>query len=91
MDKVKAWLKKEGLMTAAGLAAFEARTPEKTAVYSYESKEAAKLPPEYEKLPEGQRQEVLRGPGALVSPHGDPQLGDERQERGDARNGGSRS
>ena len=41
-------LEAEGKMTDAGLRAFEARTEDKTGVYSFESKEAAKLAPEFE-------------------------------------------
>jgi uncharacterized protein YdeI (YjbR/CyaY-like superfamily) len=41
-------LKQRGLMTPAGLRAYEARTPERTGVYSFERAEAAQLPPEFE-------------------------------------------
>jgi uncharacterized protein YdeI (YjbR/CyaY-like superfamily) len=47
VEKV-ARLKDAGLMRAAGLAAFERRSPDKTGVYSYEDA-AEGLPPEYEK------------------------------------------
>jgi uncharacterized protein YdeI (YjbR/CyaY-like superfamily) len=40
-------LKQRGLMTPAGLRAYEARTPERTGVYSFE-RDAAELPPEFE-------------------------------------------
>jgi uncharacterized protein YdeI (YjbR/CyaY-like superfamily) len=40
-------LTKLGRMQPAGLRAFAARTPERTGVYSFERKEAAKLPPEF--------------------------------------------
>jgi uncharacterized protein YdeI (YjbR/CyaY-like superfamily) len=42
-------LKARGLMAPAGLRAYEARTPERTGVYSSERREAAKLPPEFER------------------------------------------
>jgi uncharacterized protein YdeI (YjbR/CyaY-like superfamily) len=42
-------LKQAGLMRPAGLRAYEARTPERTGVYSYERNEAALLPDEYER------------------------------------------
>jgi uncharacterized protein YdeI (YjbR/CyaY-like superfamily) len=41
-------LKQRGLMTPAGLRAYEARTPEGTGVYSFERSDAAVLPPEFE-------------------------------------------
>jgi uncharacterized protein YdeI (YjbR/CyaY-like superfamily) len=43
VDKVEA-LRKQGLMTAAGLAAYEARRPETTSSYSYERAQAAFTP-----------------------------------------------
>ena len=46
VEKV-AKLEAEGLMTPAGRAAFEARTADKTGVYSFEARERAELPPEY--------------------------------------------
>jgi uncharacterized protein YdeI (YjbR/CyaY-like superfamily) len=42
-------LAKQGRMRAAGLAAFEARTPEQSGVYSYEQRDAATLGEEYER------------------------------------------
>ena len=48
VEKV-AKLEAAGLMTDAGRRAFEARTEEKTGVYSFESKDAAELPPEFAK------------------------------------------
>ena len=42
-------LTREGRMTQAGLKAFQARNPEKTAVYSFE-RESAQLTPEHEAL-----------------------------------------
>ena len=42
-------LTQAGKMTAAGLRAFDARTPERTGVYSFERNAAAKLTPEEEK------------------------------------------
>jgi uncharacterized protein YdeI (YjbR/CyaY-like superfamily) len=42
-------LTKEGRMHPAGLAAFEARVPEKSGVYSFEQREAATLGPEFER------------------------------------------
>jgi uncharacterized protein YdeI (YjbR/CyaY-like superfamily) len=39
---------REGLMTPAGLAAYEARTPERTGVYAFEQRHAARLEPEQE-------------------------------------------
>jgi uncharacterized protein YdeI (YjbR/CyaY-like superfamily) len=42
-------LKKLGLMHAAGLKAFEARKSGKSAIYSYEQRQNAKLPAAYEK------------------------------------------
>lgn len=41
-------LLRAGRMHPAGIAAFEARTPEKTGVYTYENRHAAKLDPEQE-------------------------------------------
>jgi uncharacterized protein YdeI (YjbR/CyaY-like superfamily) len=41
-------LKARGLMAPAGLRAYEARTPERTGVYSFERADAAVLPPEFE-------------------------------------------
>ncbi len=42
-------LKRRGLMAPAGLRAYEARTPERTGVYSSERKQPAELPPEFER------------------------------------------
>ena len=42
-------LTKHGLMHAAGIKAFEARTGDKTGIYAYEQRKTAKLPPPYEK------------------------------------------
>jgi uncharacterized protein YdeI (YjbR/CyaY-like superfamily) len=42
-------LKARGLMAPAGLRAYEARTPERTGVYSFERADAAVLPPEFER------------------------------------------
>ena len=47
IEKV-ARLKEAGLMRPAGLAAFEARTEDRSGVYSFEQRENAKLPAEYE-------------------------------------------
>jgi uncharacterized protein YdeI (YjbR/CyaY-like superfamily) len=47
IEKV-ARLKEAGLMRPAGLKAFEARTTERSGVYSYENRHKLKLPPEYE-------------------------------------------
>jgi uncharacterized protein YdeI (YjbR/CyaY-like superfamily) len=52
VEKV-ARLEAEGKMTDAGRKAFEGRIEEKTGVYSFEKKDAAKLPPEFEKRLEG--------------------------------------
>lgn len=41
------YLKKEGRMTAAGLAAYAARTEKKSGIYSFEQKETGTLPPEF--------------------------------------------
>jgi uncharacterized protein YdeI (YjbR/CyaY-like superfamily) len=41
-------LKQRGLMAPAGLRAYEARTPERTGVYSFERERAATLPPQFE-------------------------------------------
>jgi uncharacterized protein YdeI (YjbR/CyaY-like superfamily) len=41
-------LKQRGLMAPAGLRAYEARTPERTGVYSFERSEPAELAPELE-------------------------------------------
>ena len=41
-------LKAQGLMAPAGLRAFEARTPERTGIYSFERRQAADLPGEFE-------------------------------------------
>jgi uncharacterized protein YdeI (YjbR/CyaY-like superfamily) len=42
-------LKSMGLMHAAGLAAFERRDEKRSAIYAYEQRKTAKLPPEHEK------------------------------------------
>jgi uncharacterized protein YdeI (YjbR/CyaY-like superfamily) len=42
-------LKKLGLMHPAGLAAFEKRQDDRSAIYSYEQRKRAELPPNYEK------------------------------------------
>jgi len=42
-------LKRLGLMHAAGLAAFERRDGDRSAIYAYEQRKAAKLSPEFEK------------------------------------------
>jgi uncharacterized protein YdeI (YjbR/CyaY-like superfamily) len=42
-------LKAEGLMAPAGLRAYEARRADRTGVYSFERREAAELPPDFEK------------------------------------------
>jgi uncharacterized protein YdeI (YjbR/CyaY-like superfamily) len=42
-------LKERGLMTPAGLRAYERRKPERTGVYSSERRRAAVLPPEFER------------------------------------------
>ena len=47
VEKV-ARLEAEGLMSDAGRKAFKARTDDKTGVYSFESRDAAELPPEFE-------------------------------------------
>ena len=48
VEKV-ARLEAAGLMTDAGRKAFEARTKDRTGVYSFESKDGAELPPEFAK------------------------------------------
>lgn len=42
-------LKQSGLMYPAGLAAFEKRDRDRSAIYSYEQRKRAKLPPDFEK------------------------------------------
>src|SRR6202008_425933 len=42
-------LSKQGLMHAAGLSAFEKRDGDRSAIYAYEQRKAAKLPAEFEK------------------------------------------
>ena len=42
-------LRRRGLMRPAGLRAFERRTEDNTGIYSFERKEAAKLPAEFER------------------------------------------
>jgi uncharacterized protein YdeI (YjbR/CyaY-like superfamily) len=42
-------LSKSGLMMPAGVKAFEARTDDNSAIYSYEQRKSATLPPEFEK------------------------------------------
>lgn len=42
-------LKKAGLMRPAGLAAFEKRDGDRSAIYAYEQRKTAKLPPDFEK------------------------------------------
>jgi uncharacterized protein YdeI (YjbR/CyaY-like superfamily) len=46
-------LKAQGLMAAAGLRAYEARRSERTGIYSFERREAATLPPEFEERLKG--------------------------------------
>jgi uncharacterized protein YdeI (YjbR/CyaY-like superfamily) len=48
LEKVEE-LKRRGLMRPAGLRAYEERREAKTGIYSYEQREAAALPAEYEK------------------------------------------
>jgi uncharacterized protein YdeI (YjbR/CyaY-like superfamily) len=48
INKIKE-LKKRGLMRPAGLKAFEARTREKSGIYSYEQRHSITLEPRYEK------------------------------------------
>jgi uncharacterized protein YdeI (YjbR/CyaY-like superfamily) len=66
-----------GLMHAAGLAAFERRDGDRSAIYAYEQRKAATLPPEFEKLG------ILPVPTAVVSPDIDL-LGDQREEGRDS-------
>jgi hypothetical protein len=74
----------EGRMTPAGLAAFEARGDDRTAIYSYEQRRAATLPRSGAALPGGGGSVgVVPGAPALVPAGGDP-LGDERQAARDA-------
>ena len=47
LDKVEE-LKRRGLMLPAGLRAYDERREGKTGIYSYEQREAAELPVEYE-------------------------------------------
>ena len=42
-------LQKLGMMHAAGLAAFEKRNGDRSAIYAYEQRKTAKLPPKFEK------------------------------------------
>jgi uncharacterized protein YdeI (YjbR/CyaY-like superfamily) len=42
-------LTEQGLMTPAGLAAFERRTPERSGIYSYERREKARFDPEQQR------------------------------------------
>ena len=42
-------LSKQGLMHPAGLAAFEKRDGDRSAIYAYEQRKTARLPPEFEK------------------------------------------
>jgi uncharacterized protein YdeI (YjbR/CyaY-like superfamily) len=39
----------QGLMTPAGLTAYEARAPERTGIYAYEQRKSARFDPEFEK------------------------------------------
>jgi uncharacterized protein YdeI (YjbR/CyaY-like superfamily) len=48
LKKVKE-LKRQGMMRPAGLAAFEARKEDKTAIYAYEQRGEAKLPEDFER------------------------------------------
>ena len=48
-------LTREGRMTPAGLAAYEARTPERTGVYSFENRSSARLEPDQEQRCRAQR------------------------------------
>ena len=75
----------EGRMTPAGLAAFEARGDDRTAIYSYEQRRAATLDADQEQRfrAEAGGVGVVPGAPALVPAGGDP-LGDERQAARDA-------
>jgi hypothetical protein len=74
----------EGRMRPAGLKAFEARSPEKTALYSYEREAAAFTKGQQATLRGGRGGvEVLPGAGAVISAEHHP-LGFERQTRRDA-------
>ena len=77
-------LKQRGLMAPAGLRAYEARTPERTGVYSGERDEAAVLPAEFERRlrANGAACGVVRGAPARLPPHRDA-LGGQREARGD--------
>ena len=84
-------LTKQGRMRPAGLAAFEARTPERTGVYSYE-REAATFDCGRGRALPGGRGGLgrLAATRTVVSP-GRDLLGGERQATGDPRAGGSTS
>ena len=76
----------EGRMTPAGLAAFEARTDDRSAIYSYEQRRAAELDAEQRARFEADADAWawFQAAGAVVPADRDP-LGHEREEAGDAR------
>ena len=68
-------------MRPAGVAAFERRSDDRTAIYSYEQRKAAELDPEQERALQGRRGrvEVVPGPAAVLPADRDL-LGHQRQE-----------
>ena len=73
-------------MRPAGLAAFERRSDDKTAIYSYEQRKAAELDPSRSARfkADERRVGVVPGAAALLPADRDP-LGHQRQEAGDPR------
>ena len=78
-------LTRAGRMHPAGIEAFEARTPEKTGVYTYENRHEAKLSPEHEEQFQRERASVgvLPGAAARLPADGDL-LGRQPEARGNA-------
>ena len=75
----------EGLMRPAGVAAFERRSDDRTAIYAYEQRKTAKLDAEQERR---FAPTPARGSGSRPSPPatgGPPPLGHQRQAPADAR------
>ena len=76
----------QGLMRPAGLAAFERRSDDKTAIYSYEQRKAAELDAEQERRFRADARRVGVVPGAAaVLPADRDLLGHQRQAPGDPR------
>ena len=76
----------QGLMHPAGIAAFERRSHDKTAIYSYEQRQAAELEPEQERrFKANKRAWAWFQAQAPVLPADGDLLGHQREARGDPR------